>query len=346
MNKIKENLKQFGLPRIIIIAFLFLLVGTAFVQKRDMGTLAGDVVLRFAMNGVLALAMVPAVMSGTGLNFGLPIGIIAGLVGGLLSIEFNMLGFVGIGFALCIGIPLGIIGGYLYGKLLNAVKGSEMVVGTYVGYSVVSLMCIGWLLIPLTSPNLIWPIGGKGMRTTITLAGYFDKTVSEFLAFDFLGVHIPTGLLIAFAVMCFLTYLFTRSKVGIAMKAAGDNPVYASAAGISVDKMRILGTVISTVFAAIGIILYAQAFGFIQLYTAPLNMAFAPVAAVLLGGASTNQIKISHVVIGTLLYQTLMTVAIPVANSLVPEGGLAEIARIAVSNGIILYALTQSGGKS
>lgn len=68
-------------------------------------------------------------------------------------------------------------------------------------------------------------------------------------------------------------------------------------------------------------------------------------AAVLLGGASTNSIRISHVVVGTLLFQTLLTTALPVANQLLPDSGLSEIIRIVVSNGIILYALTQAGGE-
>ena len=36
--------------------------------------------------------------------------------------------------------------GWLYGLLLNRLKGSEMSVTTYVGFSVVSLMCIAWLV--------------------------------------------------------------------------------------------------------------------------------------------------------------------------------------------------------
>lgn len=126
--------------------------------------------------------------------------------------------------------------------------------------------------------------------------------------------------------------------------ASGDNPRFAEASGISVNRSRIVGTILSTVLAAVGIVVYAQSFGFMQLYQAPLNMAFAPVAAALLGGASTSKIKISHVIVGTLLFQSLLTIALPVANVLLPEGNLSEVIRLIVSNGIILFALTQAGG--
>ena len=48
---------------------------------------------------------------------------------------------------------------------------------------------------------------------------------------------------------------------------------------------------------------------------------------------------------GTLLFQTMLTTALPVANMLLPDGNLSEVFRIIVQNGIILYALSQAGGE-
>lgn len=128
------------------------------------------------------------------------------------------------------------------------------------------------------------------------------------------------------------------------MKAAGSNPRFAEATGINVDNMRILGTVLSTVLGAMGILVYAQSFGFLQLYTAPLYMAFPAVAAILIGGATVHKASISHVIIGTFLFHALLVVALPVTNAVLPEGNLSEVVRIIISNGIILYALTRIGG--
>ena len=160
------------------------------------------------------------------------------------------------------------------------------------------------------------------------------------------GFYIPTAALLLFFAVCFLMWLFMRSKVGLAMSAAGANPKFAQATGINVNNMRILGTTISTALGGAGIVLYAQSYGFLQLYNAPLMMSFHCVAAILIGGASTSRCRISHVIIGTFLFQGVLTLGMPVANVLVPQSTISETLRILISNGIILYALTKSGGVS
>ena len=53
-----------------------------------------------------------------------------------------------------------------------------------------------------------------------------------------------------------------------------------------------------------------------------------------------------QVLIGTFLFQGVLTLGMPVANVLVPGSTISETLRILISNGIILYALTKSGGES
>ena len=124
------------------------------------------------------------------------------------------------------------------------------------------------------------------------------------------------------------------------------NPTFAKAAGISVDKTRLLSVVLSTWLGAVGILLYEQGFGFVQIYMAPLNMAFPAVAAILIGGASVNKASITNVIIGTILYQGLVTMTPTVMNAIV-HLDISEVIRIIVSNGMIVYALTRKteGGK-
>lgn len=133
-----------------------------------------------------------------------------------------------------------------------------------------------------------------------------------------------------------------RSKTGMAMSAAGSNPMFAKAAGINVNKMRLIGTTLSTVLAAVGIIVYAQGFGFMQLYNGPMMMGFNSVAAVLIGGASPKRASISHVLLGTFLFQGILALGLPVANQFIPESNLSEVMRLIISNGIIIYALAQT----
>ena len=75
-------------------------------------------------------------------------------------------------------------------------------------------------------------------------------------------------------------------------------------------------------------------------------MGFIAASAILIGGATTTRGKISNVLIGTFLFQGVLTLGMPVANELVPGSTFSETLRILISNGIILYALTKSGGAS
>lgn len=337
---------KLGIPRVIIGVFFILLCFMTLWYDLSLPVLLSNTVVRMGMNAIMVLAMVPGIQCGISLNLGLPIGLVAGLIGGLVTIEMEIPGWGGFLFAIVIGSVIAAVCGYLYAQLLNRLKGDEMSVTTYVGFSIVSLMCIAWLVLPFTSLKLRWPLG-TGLRNTIGLdSTNFKHILNEFLAFDIGSFNVPTGLLLFMALSCYLVWLFTRSKTGEAMQAVGNNPRFAESTGINVDKMRVIGTVLSTVIGAVGILVYSQSYGFMQLYTAPRQMGFIAASAILIGGASTSRCKISHVLIGTFLFQGVLTLGMPVANVLVPGSTISETLRILISNGIILYALTKSGGDS
>ena len=137
-----------------------------------------------------------------------------------------------------------------------------------------------------------------------------------------------------------LMWAFLHTKTGTAMTAVGSNPAFARAAGINVDKMRFISVIMSTWLGAVGILVYEQGFGFVQLYTAPFWMAMPAVAAILIGGASVNKASIGNVIIGTILYQGIVTMT-PTVMSAAFQMDMSEVIRIVVSNGMILYALTR-----
>ena len=337
---IKNLINDFGVPRLIILGFLILLFILAPFVGADLPTQFTNLFNRFSWNAVLVLAMVPMIHSGCGLNFGLPFGIIAGLLGGTLAIEFGFTGAISFVMAVLFATPFAIIFGYLYGILLNHIKGGEMMVATYVGFSAVSFMCMMWLLLPYHSPTMVWGYEGKGLRTTISLEGFYDKVLSKFLEIKVGNFSFPTGAILFFALLSFLMWCFLRTKTGTAMTAVGSNPVFAKASGVNIDKIRILSVIMSTWLAAIGILIYEQGFGFIQIYMAPFNMALPAVSAILIGGASVNKASIANVIIGTLLFQGIVTMTPTVMNSMI-HMDMSEVIRIIVSNGMILYALTR-----
>lgn len=340
----KKLTAAFGIPRTIITLFFVYLCLLAEVYEISVRMMLGNVLERMTMYGVLVLAMMPGIQCGIGLNMGMTIGCIAGLLGIVLSLQLNMIGFGALMFAVLCGVVIAAPLGWSYSKLLNRMKGNEMTISTYVGFSFVSLMCIGWMLLPFNNPKIIWLLSGRGLRVTHSLLGSFAHLLDNALSFSVFGIKIPTGGLLFLGVCCLLMWLFSRSRTGIAMTAVGSNPRFAEASGISVNRMRTIGTVLSTIIAAVGIIIYSQAFGYAQLYTAPRQLGFIASSAILIGGATVRKAKVSHVLIGVFLFEGVLVFGQQIANSAVSGGGLSEVMRIMISNGIILYALTQSGG--
>lgn len=336
--------RRFGVPRTIIALFFIYLCLLAELYNISVTMMLGNVLERMTMYGVLVLAMMPGIQCGIGLNMGMTIGCISGLMGIVLSLQFNMTGFGALLFACGSGAVISVPLGWAYSKLLNRMKGNEMTISTYVGFSFVSLMCIGWMMLPFNNPKIIWLLSGRGLRVTHSLLGSFAHLLDKLLAFKVVGIKVPTGGLLFLCACCLMMWLFSRSKTGIAMTAAGSNPRFAEASGINVNRMRTVGTVLSTVIAAVGIVIYSQAFGYAQLYTAPRQLGFIAASAILIGGATVSRAKVSHVLIGVFLFEGVLVFGQQIANSVVAGGGLSEVMRIMISNGIILYALTQSGG--
>jgi len=334
----KEKLKAFGSARLIILGFVIVVFILALIKKMHMGQLFTDSLLRVGRNGILVLALLPAVRGGCGLNFGLPLGILCGLLAMIIGIEWHVSGFLGFLFAIGLGSLFGAIVGNLYGRLLNRVEGDEMTVGTYTGFATVSLMCIFWTIAPFTNRELIWTIGGKGLRTTISLENYYLQILDHFLEFSWGDFKFPTGLILFFLFMCGLVAFFFKTKSGKSIAATGENKQFAKASGVNPQKTRLWAMMLSTMLAAIGIITYCQSFGFVQLYTAPLLMAFPIIACLLIGGAEIKKASLFHVIFGTLIFETLLTIALPVTSRFI-EGDISEVARVIISNGIILYAL-------
>lgn len=332
--------------------FLVLLWAVAlFGTDLSFSLLVSDCLVRTGMNGLLVLALVPAVRAGVGLNFGIPLGIVCGLLGMVLLMDMGLRGYGSMFGAMAVGAVFGAIAGYFYAKLLERVKGQEMMVGIYVGFASVAGASIFWLVVPVQNPELIWPLGGEGLRNTLVLRDYYSQALDHMGRIPLGQGYIPTGLLVFWLGACALMAVFLRTRLGLAMSAAGQNPRFAESSGIDVSRMRTLGVVLSTLLGAVGIVVFSQSYGFVQLYKAPLLMAFPTVAALLIGGATVRHATIFHVIIGTFLFQSVLTTSLPVVNELVVKsdqgaqfGNIPEIARLIISNGIILYALTRKEG--
>jgi len=341
-----DYIKRLPLTTVIIGGLLFVMLIVGRTVGLPIAMELTYILQRFTYWSVLVLAMVPAIQSGTGPNFALPVGICAGLLAMVIIMEMELMGAAFIIGSIVVAILIACIFGYIYGRLMNAVKGSEMAIATYTGFAMTALFSIIWLVYPITNKSIGFFLG-PGLRIIVNLESFeANKILENLWSFNVFGVDIPTGTLLLFGFFAFLVYLFFRSKTGVEISAVGMNPVFAKATGINVDRSRIIANMMSTCLGAVGVIIYAQGFGFAQFYDFPMLMAFPAVASILVGGASAQRSKVINVIIGCFLFQGLLTTAPPVVGRLLQdvEADITNPVRMIVQFGVILYALTKMSG--
>ena len=344
MKKVTRFIDRIGRARFVMLVFLAFLVIMMLSLGLNVNTILTNTFTHIAMNSFFVLAMLVTVRTGTGLNFGLPLGLIAGMLAGVLSLEWELGGWTGVLTAMGLALVFGAAVGWIYGIIINRVKGSEMVVGNYIAQSFTFLMCIAWMFLPFTNQKLILVVNGSGLRTQVPIIDYYYGILDNFLSVQLGGVVIPLGMLLIFAVAAFLVWLFFRTRLGVGVMVAGMNPKFSKGLGIDEDRAHIAGTVISSMLAAVGIIIYSQSYGYYMLYTTPKSMAFPAMAAILIGGAGTKRANLSNVIIGLLVYYGIITLASPVASGIFVGDSISEPLRVVIQNGVVLYALTRIGG--
>ena len=113
MHSLKKVVADFGWPRIIIFLFLVALFFAAPTVGVRVDASLSDVFNRFGQNALFVLALVPMIQSGCGLNFGLSLGIICGLLGATLSVQFGLHGAAGFFGAVILASPFSVGLGWL-----------------------------------------------------------------------------------------------------------------------------------------------------------------------------------------------------------------------------------------
>ena len=337
-------LKKIPFSTAAVGSLYIILLTTGVIRGLSFSVLLTDSLHLFGVWAVLVLAMVPAIQSGTGPNFALPVGIVCGLFAMVLAMSMDFMGFSFVAVSAVLAIIFGIVAGYLYGRLMNAVKGSEMAIAPYTGFAITFLFSIIWLILPIRHDLMTFFLG-SGIRHMLDLQNWEAAQIfASILQFTVFGITFRTGELFIIAVACAGMWMFFRTKTGIGISAVGSNPMFAKATGINVDRSRIIANIISTTLGALGVIIYANSLGFVQLYDFPFMMAFPAVAAILVGGASARRAKVFNVIIGAFLFQGLFAISLPVFTDILPTADVVNPIRMGIQNGIILYALTRMSG--
>jgi simple sugar transport system permease protein len=335
-------LRRIPIPQALVVTFLVCMVVASALLGLPVAGLIGDTLVRFAMNAVLVLSLVPMLRAGLGMNYGMPLSALPGLLGIVMALEWQLTGWPGLLAATVLAVLFALPVGAGYGWLLRYVRGNEEVVGTFAGFSAVYLASIFWGVAPFTNRKMLWPIEGKGLRPRTNLAQWFGHVLDRLGSFTVAGVRVPTGTVLAVLALGGVVAVLARTRLGLATALAARNPVFAKAAGVHVERGRLLAVLASTVLAAVGIVVYAHTFGFLEVYSAPLMLAFPAAAAILIGGyRADSRASVSNALLGTLLFNAVLVFSSPLANQLLmPE--LSDVVRVLVTNGVLLYAMVMA----
>ncbi len=154
-------------------------------------------------------------------------------------------------------------------------------------------------------------------------------------------IRIPLVTWLLVGVLCLFNLLIMKTRLGQKFRAVGQNRVVANAAGINVDRTRVIAIMISTVLAGWGQILFMQSdgIGTFQTYAAHEQVGLYAGAAILVGGASIDRATNIQALIGTFLFHSLFITAQNAASNLFGDSAVGEYFRAFLSYGVIALAL-------
>ena len=145
--------------------------------------------------------------------------------------------------------------------------------------------------------------------------------------------------------LCLFTVFIFRTKLGQDFKAVGQDQHISLVSGISVDRVRLIAIVLSTVFAGIGQIMFIQNMGVFSTYGAHEQAGLFAVASILVGGATVAKATIVHAVVGTILFHSLFIISPLAAQTLFGNAQVGEYFRVFLAYAVIGAALAMYAWK-
>ncbi|HPE35671.1 MAG TPA: ABC transporter permease [Spirochaetales bacterium] len=344
-----RNVKSFVADNIVTLIFLTITIIAIPFSGLSGSYIISNLIDRFARSSFLVFALILPIMAGMGINFAMVLGATAGQIGLIFAVDHNIMGTEGLILATLVGIPLSVGLGWFSGQVLNRARGREMVTGFILGYFMdgiyqfFGLYIMGWL-IPIRTAQVM-QIDGGGVRNTLALEsvrGGLDKIVSLKVG----PFSIPVVTFAVIAVLCLFIIWFRRTKLGQDMRAIGQEQGISHAAGINVDRTRILAIVISTVLACIGQIIYLQNLGNMFTYTSQRQAGYYAAAAILVGGATVSKASIKNVFIGVFLVHALYITTPLAGKALFKSAMVGQYMSDFINYGIIASALVLHAWKN
>ena len=401
----KKNWREFARNNVVTIMFIVVcavcMVFSGYTPSYVMYELFG----RLSRNAFIVLALIIPIVAGMGINFAITIGAMAAQIACILVLEWGLQGFGSFLAAAALTVPMAALFGFGIGKILNKMKGQEMIGGMILGYfanGLYQLLCLFIFdnIIPINNPNLTIK-GSSGIANTIDLSktggmgGTLEKLwqlpVSQaVLVFAlviaaglvighvrshrkdakklgiqlgalvivcvlmqlpvmkslFSMVKVPKATFGIVALLCLFNVVLMRTRLGQQFRAVGQNRTVANAAGINVDKVRIIAITISTVLAGWGQLIFVQNLGAFQTYGAADQVGLYAGAAILVGGASVVRATNTQALLGTVLFHLMFILAPAAGKNLFGDAAIGEYFRVFMCYGVIALALVMHAWSS
>ena len=344
-NNIPLNKRAVELARNNAVPIMFIIICAVFIPMAGFtpGYLVNEIITRMGRNLFLVLCLLFPIMAGMGMNFAMTLGAMGAELAIILVADWQIWGIPGVVLAMILSIPFSAILGLVCGTILNMAKGREMITGYILNffmgngiYQMIVLYIMG-SIIPIAHASIMLP-RGYGIRNTVSLLN-MRQCLDDLLAIRIQGVKIPVLTFILVGVFCLFIVWFRRTKLGQDMRAVGQDMEVARAAGIKVDRTRLLSIMLSTVFAGIGMVIYLQNMGNLPTYTGHTQIGMFCIAALLIGGASVERASIGNAFLGVILFHLMFIVAPNAGGYITGDSMVGEYFRVFMSYGIITIAL-------
>lgn len=345
-KKFKKQLIRFMVP----ILFIIIVTAGLIIAKPPLSYITNELSKRMVRNTFLVLSLIIPIIAGMGINFGIPLGAMAGQIGIIFAQDWGFTGLTGLIIAAIIGTPIAILLGQFSGRVLNRARGREMITSMMLaffilGWYMLFLLNLCGTIIPLKNKSMILS-QGYGIKNSITLASAqgLDNILKFRVNIPINAKHqilfdIPVVTIIIIALLCVFIVWFRNTKLGHDMKAVGQNQYVSQNAGMDADKIRIASIVMSTVLACYGQIIYLQNIGTLATYAGQDQAALYAAAAILVGGASVSKASIPNVILGTALFHLMFIVLPQAGRVLAGDAIIGEYFRTFLSYAVVTMAL-------
>lgn len=188
------------------------------------------------------------------LNLGTPGIMCMGAAGGIIGAETymsivgdvqNITPFGAVMLPLIMAVIMSLIGGMVYSFITISLRCNQNVTG---------------LALTTFGVGLLSFCGGRAKTTGFTaISAYFTKSFPISATpnwFETIFLSYGALVYIAIIVAIIVAILFKKTRVGLNLRAVGENPATADAAGISVTKYKYTATLVGSVIAGLGGLFY------------------------------------------------------------------------------------------